>query len=59
MAWNFQEALDYYKKQGAPSDQTALRGLLQELQEEHGGSIPSYLLPEIAAAYGVKADSQY
>ena len=54
MAWNLQEALDYYKKQGAPADQSALISLLSEIQQEHGGSIPKALLPEVAAYYGTK-----
>ena len=54
MAWNLQEALDYYKKQGAPSDHSALISLLSEIQQEHSGSIPKVLLPEIAAYYGTK-----
>ena len=54
MAWNLQEAILYYKKQGAPRDQSALISLLREIQQEHGGSIPKSLLPEIAAFYGTK-----
>ena len=27
--WNLEEAVSYYKKQGAPSDQSALVSLLQ------------------------------
>ena len=40
MNWNLEEALQYYKNQGAPGDQTALTGLLREVQEEYGGAIP-------------------
>lgn len=54
MAWNLSEALDYYKRQGAPADQSALISLLTEVQQEQGGSIPKYLLTEIAAYYAVK-----
>lgn len=54
MAWNLNEALAYYKKQGAPGDQSALISLLREIQQEHGGSIPKALLPDIAAFYGSK-----
>lgn len=54
MAWNLSEALDYYKRQGAPGDQSALISLLREIQMEHGGSIPKGLLPQIAAAYHTK-----
>ena len=54
MGWNLEEAISYYRKQGAPRDQTALTGLLREIQQEHGGSIPEYLLKQIAAAYEIK-----
>ena len=54
MVWNLTESLEYYKRQGAPSDQNALIALLTEIQQEHGGSIPKALLPEIAAFYGTK-----
>ena len=53
MAWNLQEATEYFKKQGAPGDQTALLSLLREVQEEYGG-IPRGLLPEIGSILGVK-----
>jgi len=54
MAWELQEALEYYAKQGAPGDQSALVSLLKEIQQEQGGSIPRSVLPPIAAAYQVK-----
>ena len=54
MDWNLEEAISYYKKQGAPRDQAALTGLLKELQHENGGSIPEYLLKQIAVAYEIK-----
>ena len=53
MAWDMKEAVDYYKSLGAPGDQTALTGLLREVQEEHGG-IPRGLLPVIGGMLGVK-----
>ena len=53
MAWELQEAITYYKKQGAPKDQNALTGLLREVQSEFGG-IPERLAKEIAREYGVK-----
>lgn len=53
MAWNLKEAVSYYKKQGAPSDQSALIGLLREIQEEYG-AIPSHLLPDAAALLGTR-----
>ena len=46
MAWDLREAVTYYKRQGAPGDQTALLSLLREVQAEYG-SIPSQLLPEM------------
>lgn len=49
-----EEMLSYYKKQGAPHDQSALTALLKEIQEEHGGAIPSYLLPQVADGLGTK-----
>lgn len=54
MAWNFEEAMAYYRTQGAPGDQTALVELLREIQREQGGGIPRYLAARIAAEYGVK-----
>ena len=54
MGWNLTEALEYYKRQGAPADQSAIISLLTEIQQEHGGRIPKGLLPEIAAYYGMK-----
>ena len=42
------ELLDYYRRQGAPSDQTALVNLLKELQQTHGA------VGEIAEEYNVK-----
>lgn len=54
MGWNLEEAISYYRKQGAPRDQTALTGLLREIQQENGGSIPEYLLKQIAGAYEIK-----
>ena len=53
MAWELKEAAEYYKKQGAPGDQSALTGLLREIQEEFG-AIPAGLLPEAAELLGVK-----
>ena len=48
-----QELLDYYRRQGAPGDQTALVSLLREVQGEYG-AIPKWVLAEIADAYKVK-----
>ena len=54
MEWNFDEAVSYYRKQGAPKDQTALVGLLKEIQQEHDGSIPEFFVPRISENYAVK-----
>lgn len=54
MVWNLEEAMKYYGKQGAPADQTALIGLLREIQQENGGSIPPGLLVAVAEGYGVR-----
>lgn len=54
MSPNLKETLEYYQHQGAPSDQTALISLLTEIQQEHGGAIPAYLLTDIAGFYGIK-----
>lgn len=54
MEWNLEEALGYYRKQGAPRDQNALVNLLREVQQESGGSIPLWTLPQVAEVYGLK-----
>lgn len=54
MSWNLTEAVSYYKKQGAPGDQTALIALLREVQAEHGGSIPRSMPAQLAAALGTR-----
>lgn len=54
MSWNLEEAVQYYGRQGAPGDQTALTELLREVQEEFGGSIPEGILLPIAEAYKIK-----
>ena len=48
-----EELLAYYRKQGAPGDQTALVNLLKEVQSVHG-AVPMWAVGEIAACYGVK-----
>ena len=53
MSWNMEEAVKYYKKQGAPSDQAALVSLLKEVQQENGG-IPAAIVPQLAEALGTK-----
>ena len=41
MSWSLEEAIAYYKSQGAPGNQNALISLLKEAQLENGGSIPA------------------
>lgn len=53
MSWNLTETVTYYKKQGAPGDQSALISLLREVQAEYG-SVPIFALAEIASGLGVK-----
>ena len=53
MAWNLEEALIYYKKQGAPGDQNALIGLLKEIQQECGG-VPGDMITSVAEFYGIR-----
>ena len=53
MDWNRNEALEYYRRQGAPGDQNALIALLTEMQQEYG-SIPRGELAAIAEFYGAK-----
>ena len=48
-----QELLDYYRRQGAPGDQTALVNLLKELQQTHG-AVPKWAAAEIAEYYKIK-----
>lgn len=54
MSWEITEAVDYYRSQGAPGDQNALRNLLAEIQSESGGAIPAWLLSQAAELLGVK-----
>ena len=53
MDWNLEEALAYYKKLGAPADQSALISLLREIQREQG-CIPRDMLGQMAGYYSVK-----
>ena len=54
MSWELEEAIGYYKRQGAPADQTALIALLREVQQENGGSIPPAAVTVIARRLEVK-----
>ena len=44
MSWNFSEAVSYYRRQGAPTDQSASIALLKEIQAIAGdaASISKY-----------------
>ena len=53
MDWNLEEAISYYRSMGAPSDQTALIGLLKEIQRERG-SISYADLSAITRSYSIK-----
>ena len=53
MSWSLEEALEYYRRQGAPGDQSALIALLREIQQE-SGSIPASVPGQIAKAYEVR-----
>lgn len=48
-----EEMLAYYRKQGAPGDQTALVNLLKELQQTYG-AIPQWAVQRIAEYFGIK-----
>lgn len=54
MAWDLNEALSYYRTQGAPGNQSALTELLREIQRENRGSIPAWTVVRISEAYGIK-----
>lgn len=54
MEWDLQEAVEYYRRQGAPADQSALVSLLREMQQTFGGTIPAGQLAGAAQALGVK-----
>ena len=54
MDFDLEEAIGYYKRQGAPRDQNALVNCLREVQDHHSGSIPAWILPPLAEGFGVK-----
>lgn len=54
MDWNLEEAISYYRSLGAPGDQSAVTGLLREVQRENGGSIPKHSVAAIAEGLGTK-----
>ena len=48
------DIISYYKKQGAPGDQTALVAMLREIQNENANAIPMLLVAEAAEELQVK-----
>lgn len=54
MTWNLEEAMEYYRQQGAPGEQSAILGLLREIQQESGGSIPRGIPARVAETYGIR-----
>ena len=54
MDWELNEAIGYYKSQGAPRDQNALVNCLREVQEHNGGSIPEWAVATIAAGLNTR-----
>lgn len=53
MAWDLEEAMEYYARQGAPADQSAVIALLKEIQQERGCVSPADL-GQMARYYKVK-----
>ena len=53
MNWDLQEAIVYYRHQGAPSDQNALIALLKEVNQHHHG-ISREMLTHISEAYEIQ-----
>jgi NADH:ubiquinone oxidoreductase subunit E len=54
MNWNLEDALAYYRRQGAPGDQNMLIQLLREIQREQG-NVPAWMVDRIAEVYGLKS----
>lgn len=54
MEWDLTEAIEYYRRQGAPGDQTVLVSLLREVQQELGGRLEPAAVNCIADTLGVK-----
>lgn len=54
MDWDLKEAVEYYKRQGAPEDQAALIFLLREAQQVSGGALPEGLITQLAQHLGVR-----
>ena len=54
MAFDLQEAIEYYRTQGAPRDQNALISLLREIRQETG-YIRRQEIQQILTAYNIPA----
>lgn len=52
--WNLSEAIEYYRGQGAPQNQSALTELLRETQQENSGIIPHSALELVGKQLDVK-----
>ena len=53
MAWELEEAIAHYRRQGAPGDQNALIALLREIQRERGG-VSQETVTAVAAGLGAR-----
>jgi len=54
MTTALQEAIDHYRSQGAPEDQTMLIALLREAQELCGGALSPAVLMQISQSYHIR-----
>ncbi len=52
--WNLEDAIEFYRGQGAPYNQTALVELLREVQRENGDVIPANALQTLTKHMGLK-----
>jgi len=54
MDWNLCEAMEYYKSQGAASDQNALKELLREIQQHSGGAVSLDSVEQVCRYFGLQ-----
>ena len=54
MQWDFDEALRFYRSQGASNDQNELVNFLKEIGSNCGGKIPMHIVGKIAEEYNLK-----
>lgn len=59
MNWELREAVEYYRGQGAPEDQTAIVSLLREVQKENGDALTELILQEISERLPVQKSILY